>query len=551
MLAASRRNATDSVKSAPARFPLSTVDTYDGAANYYYGLANLRGGHVADAIDGLELASQSAGYREAAWTELAKLWLASGDDRRALTYAGKALSAGPGNLDALGVRIVVARRQGGGRALLAGIAALEAADPLSQLARFERLLSRHAPDAGKRLLEGARSELPEQALFQLAAWYQAVGELDAARHVLEGIGDQPEALYWRASLSGLADASGAGGARGLDAAREAGLTEPEAVALVRRATALSPRMVFPFRPEVIAALERVVREHGDWKPHYYLALGYWATGRLAQAATLLTALGDTPEYAPFYAARAELPDRARNDRIADLERASALDPNEWRYGNLLAERRLDAGDAAGAVATAIAYHDRHPASYILGLTLVRAYEAAQRYQDADALLATLHVLPYEGAAEGHALYREAKLMLAVDAMRERRWEAARAFVAAARAWPERLGAGKPYDADVDERLEDWLLADVFARDGALPEARSIWTRLVSAQQQRGTMSDVLPLWALQRLGRGSEAATALAAWRAASPGSAAAAWAADPAQPIGAAAGTDGRVIAEWRRLPR
>ena len=32
------------------------------------------------------------------------------------------------------------------------------------------------------------------------------------------------------------------------------------------------------------------------------------------------------------------------------------------------------------------------------------------------------------------------------------------LIAKARLWPERLGAGKPYPADVDERLEDVLAA---------------------------------------------------------------------------------------------
>ena len=30
------------------------------------------------------------------------------------------------------------------------------------------------------------------------------------------------------------------------------------------------------------------------------------------------------------------------------------------------------------------------------------------------------------------------------------------FIAAARLWPQNLGVGKPYQQDIDERLEDWL-----------------------------------------------------------------------------------------------
>ena len=112
---------------------------------------------------------------------------------------------------------------------------------------------------------------------------------------------------------------------------------------------------------------------------------------------------------------------------------------------------------------------RFPDNYILGLTLATALVANGDYAAADSALATLDVLPYEGRHDGRVLYRQAKLMLAVQAIREERWDSATALIAAARLWPERLGAGKPYDADIDERLEDLLLADVRYRSGASTE----------------------------------------------------------------------------------
>jgi Tfp pilus assembly protein PilF len=497
-----------------ARTALS-VDTYDGAANYYYGLANRRLDRAADARDGFEIASQSMEYRAAAWSELAKLWLAEGDAPRAAAYAAKALAVDAAALDALGVRVVVARRAAAAvgtgdttdpradttLATRATLAALEAADPLSHLARFERLLARRAPDAAAQLRAGVRSELPEQQLFQLAAWYQEVGEVAAAARVLEAVGDQPEALYWRAALTGVARADRGGRAPVVEGAGAA------AAALIARANTLSPRLVLPFRPEVIGALELATALSSDWKPRYYLALGYWGTGRVAKAATILTSLGVAPDYAPFYALRASLPGRAIAEQLTDLRRAAETDATEWRFGKLLAERELQAGDASASVATARAWVARFPESYILGLTLARSLIAAERYPEADSLLGALHVLPYEGAAEGHALYREAKLMLAVDAMRERKWGAAQRLVAAAREWPERLGAGKPYDANVDERLEDWLSADIVARSGAAHASRETLDRLAE--------------------------------------------WAAERTPPAPAAFGTEGRVLARWRQLDR
>ena len=48
-------------------------------------------------------------------------------------------------------------------------------------------------------------------------------------------------------------------------------------------------------------------------------------------------LGNEPDFAPFYAARASLPGRGASDVRHDLERAMALDATEWRYGKLLAD----------------------------------------------------------------------------------------------------------------------------------------------------------------------------------------------------------------------
>jgi hypothetical protein len=93
-------------------------------------------------------------------------------------------------------------------------------------------------------------------------------------------------------------------------------------------------------------------------------------------------------------------------------------------------------------------------------------------------------------------------MLAVDAMAARRWKDAATLVAAAREWPERLGEGKPYEADVDERLEDWLSASILERSGTAVEAV-----------------------------RGKEAAAALREWS------------------TSRLTGAEGRVLGAWRRI--
>jgi hypothetical protein len=116
------------------------------------------------------------------------------------------------------------------------------------------------------------------------------------------------------------------------------------------------------------------------------------------------------------------------------------------------------------------YARRFPGNPALGTLYGRALLAAGRHRAAADWMDQLEVLPAEGSAEARSLYREAHLMVAVDRLGKRDARGALEEVAKAREWPERLGAGKPYPADLDERLEDWLEAVAFhqLRRGELP-----------------------------------------------------------------------------------
>jgi tetratricopeptide (TPR) repeat protein len=487
-----------------------SIDTYDPSANFYSALQN-RTGNPADARDGFEIAASSPDFRGAAWTELARMYLADNNPAMVQAYVAKALSVDQGNLDAIGFAIVGARRRADRITRDRLIATLDSLDPLSLTVRVERLLASGVTDLVPKLTGVIRAELPEQVLLELAAWYVSVNETLVATQLLEAAGDHPEALYWRASL-----------------------TDPRngraIAALIDRANAQSPRFVFPFRLELMPALHEAARRTTNWKPTYYLMLSAWGQGDLSGARTLLDTLADLPDFAPFYAARATFPGRTTEQAQRDLERAVALEPGEWRFGKLLSDHLVAHGKAAEAVPIATRYRARFPANYILGLTLAKAQVAAAQYAEADALLAKLSILPYEGAADGRALYRQAKLMIATQAISSRRWDEAAKHIAAARVWPERLGAGKPYDADTDQRLEDWLLADMLTRRGKQTAAEALWIKIANSPLTSGSASDVLPLWALTRLGRTAEAQERLVDW-----------------SPARIAAGTDGAVIAAWQ----
>ena len=244
--------------------------------------------------------------------------------------------------------------------------------------------------------------------------------------------------------------------------------DPGASAVLQKADAASPERVFPFRPESAEVMAWAASKSTSWRPRYYQALVQWGAGNVDEARRLFEACGETPDYAPFYAARALAFEGASRERsMADLERAARLDPAQWRYGRMLADRQLRQGAGGGRP------RDRSRATrrgsrenYILGMLDAKALLANGRYQDGAAKLARLNVIPYEGSIEGRRLYREAHLMLAVEALRKGDTRGAQREVDAARLWPENLGAGKPYPADVDERLEDFLAAQGLGAGGS-------------------------------------------------------------------------------------
>ena len=432
-----------------ARRALS-IDSYDPAANFIWGEANLRGGRRIDARDGFDIASQSPEYRSAAYTALAKFYLHDGDLERTVDYATKALDYNRFDLDAWQARAVAHRLLRDRTSATADIAAMQALDPLSHAAHIESALR----DGNAAALKGAtlliRNEMPAETLLELALWYVDVGQLATADQLLALAPPNPAVLYWRAFLH---DRLGAA----------------DVAALLARADSQSPLLVFPSRGESIEVMEWAITRTSSWLPGYFLGLLRWNRGDSTIARQLFNEVGETPAFAPFYAARAELFRTADTAQAhADLRHAAQLDPDEWRYGRTLAEVALADSQPALAVSIASTYYRQVPHNPAIEILYARALLRNNEATAARRLLDTLTVLPYEGAGEAHALYREANLLGAVERLRAGDARAALALIDKAREWPERLGAGKPYPADVDERLENLLAAR--ANRGSTPDS---------------------------------------------------------------------------------
>jgi tetratricopeptide (TPR) repeat protein len=444
-----------------------SIDTYDPASNYYYGLASARLGRVADALDGFEVAASDPGFRSAAWTELARQHLAAGRADLAAQYADRCRQADPSNIEAGRIVALTARLAGNRDAATRALDALAALDPLEPFAAFERHLL--AGDAASRrtFVEGIRNEMPHETFLELAAWYRNVGRVDEARRVLELAPSQAEVLYWRAFL-------------------QAEARDPAAAATLRLADAASPRLVFPFRAESADVFEWAVRESASWHAKYFLALIAWSRDDIERARRLLRECGEAPDFAPFYAARWKAFDPvARAEALSDLVHAAALEPGEWRYGKLLAERYLEDRAADKALEVAARYYKQSPGNYILGMLEAKCLLRVGRVEEAALRLGRLDVLPYEGSTDGRALYREAQLLLGAKAWKGGHTDEALRRVSAAREWPENLGAGKPYPEDADERLEDWLEALCLDKLGRSADAQRLRDRVAARTQPSG------------------------------------------------------------------
>jgi Tfp pilus assembly protein PilF len=465
------------------------IDTYDPAANYYYGLVSRALGRLTDARDGFDVAAQSIEYRAAALVQLAHLAIRAGQLRAAEEYATLSLQADRASLEARQVLALAYRLSDRAPRARAIVNEMLARDPLNHAARFEAYRLDPGPARRRAFVERIRHELPHETFLELAIWYHGLARDDDARELLALAPPVAEVAYWREYL----DRS----RQGFDITRA-----------LARAAEVSPRFVFPFRRESIAVFAWAVEGGGGWKPAYYLALLVRGLGDTGRARRLAEGCGSEPDFAPFYVFRAQLA-AATDSALADLRRAAELEPDEWRIGRLLVERALADDRLPEAEQLAARYHARDPANYIIGMLHARTLMRAHRYQDALDLLSGLEVLPYEGATEGRSLYREANLMLALQALSDAQYDAAERFVAAARHWPEHLGAGKPYPEDTDERLEDWLQAAVLDARGAPDGARTALSRIIQFKGQGSGVGTLITALALTRLERGSEATARL------------------------------------------
>lgn len=405
-----------------------SINTYDPAANYYYGLANIQLGNTTDAKDGFDIAAQSVEYRSAAYTELARIYFRGKEINKAIEYADKSLLNNQYNIEGFQLLAVIYRMQKEQAKAIAVLNKITSIDPLNHFAGFEKYLLADTEASKQNFSSLIQNEMPQQTYLEVGIWYHQINCKEEALKVFSLALPNAEIIYWKAFI------------------------ENNVVDIKK----IQPDITFPFRLETSAMLEKLITSNDHWQLKYHLALIKWNQRDITKAKVLFAQCGDQPADPNFYAARAALMKDNPDAALADLQQTIKLAPQKWRYTKLLAEHFIVQKEYERALAIAEPFYKAHADNYVMGILYANALLLNKKYSIADAFLSKLNILPFEGATVGRQLYHEVKLMLAVAEIKKKQYKKALPFIASATLWPNNLGVGKPYQEDIDERVEDWL-----------------------------------------------------------------------------------------------
>ena len=417
-----------------------TIDQYNPEAGYAAGMAAVALGKDEEALDCFEVAAIAhSAFRSACHTELARLHSCLGNGRLAVDYARKALVSNAHNITAL----MILYKQTG-----EGMEQILALDPLSHFVSAEKMLAGtlSANDFAATFSE----EIPWEEYLELAAFYHSIRLDSDAANILAALpGQNALTALWIAWLRDDTDAIEAAERQTLD-------------------------YIFPFRRESVAPLEWALAHGGHWQSRYLLALlkDYLGDGNAARE--LMSA--NDASYAPYYIYRYQ----AFSGDVADVRKAIDIDPDAWRYRRILAMTLIGSGQADEAIQMLQAFRPTCPDNMQIGDALVDAYVAAGRYEEAESLLSSLVIMPFEGMRGSHDKYRDIKLHLAASAIDSGDYRRASRLIKEAQQWPRNLGVGKPAESSIDHDVEDQLTAEIQRRRHAkgpfepiLPKMKSL------------------------------------------------------------------------------
>ena len=423
-----------------------SIDTHDGAANYYYGLIQLALHSKMNARDGFDLASISGEFKTAAYTSLASIEMQDNNFEGAIKFANKATDFNRYNLKAMEIKAVALRKSNKVNEAKVLLSEILKIDPLNHFARFE--FTQIGDSAIQYFTSLIKNEQPAETYLELACFYNELNAKTESIKLLELISKHPLANYFQAWLLSYANPK-------------------KSNELLQKANNTSVEFILPFRLEFEPILNWAVHQSTSWRAKYYFALLLQSREKYSEALQLLKNCKEESKDALFYATRARLLQQTTpTDTIAihsDLNKSLSLDPNNWRYQKALIDALTESGKYQEALVIASGYSTVHPDNYLMGMLAAKISLLNKKYNTTDAILKNINIIPFEGATEGRELYRETKIQLALENFDKNNTTEAIKQVELAMLWPENLGVGAPYPEEVDNRIEFYLLAKFHAK----------------------------------------------------------------------------------------
>ena len=440
-------------------------DTYAPGNNFIYANLQMKKGNLTDAADGFRWAMRSPEYHSSSLQKLAEISLLEGNPGQALDLAERSLIYNGSNLNSFRILAIAHRQLGQERHAEEWLSRLYSIDPLDHFIRFERYLHKPGTATLAAFNQGFRNEMAREEYIELGLFYSHLGLDGEAMAVLEQAPDYPIVDYWLAWLSrDDRDRSGA---------------------FLERALEASAAFVFPYRTETWKVLDWAAGQVPSWKTDYYAALIGWNRGRQKEAAGLLEKWGNEPAFAPFYYSRACLRGLQTGPALEDMERALAVDPDQWRVYRELANMYNQRGEYASALEISEKGHRKYPGNYILDIVYAKSLANNGLYDESLDVLARTNILPYEGERSAQNIYEYNHLMLAYKRYLERDYDSALDFLDRSEKHPENLGSGMPHNPDFRNQLT--LRARIYDRTGQPENARQAREKIRQYTERFGEM----------------------------------------------------------------
>ncbi|MFC2161812.1 DUF5107 domain-containing protein, partial [Acidobacteriota bacterium] len=390
-----RRSKFDLALSYASR--VLAVDTYNPGGNFIYALINERLGRRVDAKEAFGWAARSMEYRSAAYAQLAVLSLQDNDLVRAEEYARRSLDYNAYNLLGHQILAVGFRLRKEIDKAKSSLDRLLEIDPLCHMARYERFLLDREPQSLETFSSLIRSEFPQETYLETALLYIQLGQEKEAIQIMRISPPTPVIDTWLAWLYRTKDPN-------------------QSRAYLEKAAAASPYLVFPFRQESLPVFEWAASLQSSWKFRYYRGLILCHLDRLKEAKELLLECGQEPDFAPFYLTRGQLTlgERDPEKILDDFRKAMALEPKDWRAAHIIIDYFLSLDRNEEALQISGEFYRQNRKHYILAMDYARTLLKAGRFEDCLSVLEKSTILPYEGASEGHEVYRQAKMLLSAQ-----------------------------------------------------------------------------------------------------------------------------------------